>query len=80
LAVIFGLLGCAVKPDGSIELKLHRPAFATDVAFTGLKLRGRTLDVTLDRDGYRVVVDGQPGPTGNYGAGCTIAAARPTKT
>jgi hypothetical protein len=31
-------------------------------------------------DGYRVVVDGQPGPTGNYGAGCTIAAARPTKT
>jgi hypothetical protein len=79
-AVIFGLLGCAVKSDGSIELNPHLPAFATDVAFAGLKIRGRTLDVTLDRDGYRVVVDGQPGPTGHYGAGCTIAAARPTKT
>lgn len=77
-AVIFGLLGCAVKPDGAIELNPHLPAFATDLAFSGLKLRGRTLDVTLDRNGYRVVVDGQPSPTRAFGRRCVIPPARPT--
>ncbi|MEJ1971859.1 MAG: hypothetical protein WDM96_05020 [Lacunisphaera sp.] len=76
-AVIFGLLGCVVQPDGAIGLNPHLPAFATDLAFTGLKIRGVNLDVTLDRHGYRVAVDGQPGPSGAYGAGCLIASSRP---
>jgi hypothetical protein len=75
-ALIFGLLGCVVKADGAIELNPHLPSFATDLAFTGFKIRGRKLDVALDRQGYRVTVDGQAGPTGSYGTGCIIPSLR----
>ncbi|HEU5078806.1 MAG TPA: glycosyl hydrolase family 65 protein [Opitutaceae bacterium] len=78
-AVIFGLLGCAVKPDGSIELNPHLPAFAKDLAFTGLKLRGRILDVTLDREGYRITVDGQPVPPKPYGTPCILSSSQQSR-
>jgi hypothetical protein len=57
--VIFGLLGIHVGPDGALTVNPHPPCFSPSLKLTGLRLRGRCLDIAVDGDQFTVTVDGQ---------------------
>ena len=58
-AVLFGLLGVQVAPDGAITINPRPPAFSPDLSLSGLRLRGRCLDVSVAAGEYHVTVDGK---------------------
>ncbi len=58
-AVIFGLFGVAVEPDGSLTVSPQPPAFSPELKLTGLKLLGHSLDISAGPEGFAVVADGK---------------------
>jgi hypothetical protein len=52
--VIFGLFGVAPQFDGSISVSPHLPAFSQHMALRGLKLRGKTMDIEVEGQKFRV--------------------------
>jgi hypothetical protein len=46
-SVIFGVFGVSVRADGDIIIKPHAIPFASDMALSGLKLRGQSVDVRV---------------------------------
>jgi len=57
-SIIFGMLGVTVDPDGTITVNPSVPDFSPELKLTGLKLRGRTLDISANQDQFEVTVDG----------------------
>jgi hypothetical protein len=53
--LVFGLLGLQVGTDGEISLSPHLPNFAADFAVKRLHIRGRSFDVSVTKEGYRVL-------------------------
>ena len=52
--LIFGLFGVEPRFDGTVLVHPHSPAFASKMALQGLKLRGMTLDISVNPDGFRI--------------------------
>jgi hypothetical protein len=52
--VIFGLLGVHVTPDGTITINPHAPGFSPSLKLTGLRLRGRCLDIAVEGGQFTV--------------------------
>jgi len=57
--VVFGMFGVQVSPDGTITINPQPPASSPEIALTGLRLRGRCLDISVSGGEYRVTVDGR---------------------
>jgi hypothetical protein len=58
-SIIFGMLGVQVRPDGAIVVDPRPPSFSPELRLTGLRLRGRCIDVAVSGKEYTVVVDGE---------------------
>lgn len=56
--IIFGMFGVSVSPDGDITVNPQPPSFAPELRLTGLRLRGRTLDIAVKGGEFAVTVDG----------------------
>lgn len=56
---IFGIFGITPNADGSITIKPHLPAIATQMALHDVRLRGHVFDVLLDSEGFTVTVAGE---------------------
>lgn len=80
-AIIFGMFGVQVLPDGGLLINPAPPAFSPAIALQGLRLRGSTIDIRVDDAGYEVTINGRsiskkPGeamalPAGEWVAGPT---------
>jgi len=57
--IIFGMLGVSVSPDGAIAINPRPPSFAPQLKLTGLRLRGRVLNIECGDGEFTVTVDGQ---------------------
>ena len=57
-AITFGMMGVGVTPDGAITIDPHPPRFAPDLSLTGLRLRGRCLDIVVAGRQFTVTEDG----------------------
>ncbi len=57
-SIIFGMLGVTVDSDGTITVNPSVPDFSPELKLTGLKLRGKTLDISANQDQFEVTVDG----------------------
>ncbi|MCX6622682.1 MAG: hypothetical protein NTY38_16760 [Acidobacteria bacterium] len=57
-AVIFGMFGIEVRPDGSVVIDPSPPSFSPSVKLTGLRIRGHHFDVAATPEGYEVKADG----------------------
>lgn len=57
--IIFGMLGVQVSPDGTITVNPRPPSFSPRISLTGLRLRGRCLDIEVDGGEFTVTVDGR---------------------
>ena len=57
--IIFGMFGVRVSPEGAITVNPRPPAFSPELKLIGLRLRGRSLDIAVDRGGYTVRADGE---------------------
>jgi hypothetical protein len=55
--VIFGLFGVAPQFDGSMSVSPHLPAFARRMALRGLKVHGKTMDIEMAGQKFRVKSD-----------------------
>jgi hypothetical protein len=62
--MIFGLLGVQVGIDGTVTINPHLPAFAADLKFSGVEIRGHRFDVSLDRTGYHL--QSEPAPPRDF--------------
>lgn len=58
-AVIFGLFGVKVLPEGSIAINSVLPSFSSELKLEGLKLRGKVIDIYVDGNGFTVKTDGK---------------------
>lgn len=58
-AVIFGMFGVSVTPDGDIIVNPRPPSFSPDIRLTGLTLRDCRLDIEANRRSYQVTANGQ---------------------
>ena len=58
-AVIFGMFGMAVTPDGDIVVNPQPPAWSPEIRLSGLTIRGCTMDIRANRRSYDVVANGQ---------------------
>lgn len=58
-AIIFGMMGVGVSPEGTITIAPHPPSFAPELSLTGLHVRGRSLDIAVAEGQFTVTVDGQ---------------------
>jgi len=56
--LIFGMFGVRVSPEGAITIKPQPPSFSPELRLTGLRLRGRSLDISVAGGSYTVTVDG----------------------
>ncbi len=52
--IIFGLFGVSPQFDGSVTVSPHLPAFAQRMALRGLTLRGKSIDVEVEGEEFRV--------------------------
>jgi hypothetical protein len=57
-AIIFGMMGVSVSPDGTITINPHPPSFAPKVSLSGLRLRGRCLDIEVAGGQFTVTESG----------------------
>jgi hypothetical protein len=53
--IVFGMFGVRAEFNGDIRIDPSPPSFAPRLELTGLRLRGRTLDVRVDGPTYEVV-------------------------
>lgn len=58
--IIFGVFGVRVSPEGQITINPQPPGFSPQIKLTGLRLRGREIDITVADGEFTVMVDGQP--------------------
>ena len=56
--IIFGMMGVEVSFDGTITID-PKTSLSKKMELKGLKLRGKTMDVTVDGDLFKVTVDGK---------------------
>ncbi len=75
-AIIFGMFGVRVDPDGKITVRPQPPPFARRIARKGLRIGGRTLDIVVSGRGYGVVSDGR---TWRARIGKTVVVERPAR-
>jgi hypothetical protein len=52
--IIFGTFGVSVRPNGDVEFRPNRLPFASNLALSGLKIRGRTFNLRIDGDEFEV--------------------------
>jgi len=57
--IIFGVFGVKVRPEGDIVIAPHALPFARHLALRGLKIRGHTVDVSVDDQHFEVRTDRQ---------------------
>jgi hypothetical protein len=55
--ILFGLLGIDVGFDGSITINPAKTELANEIEIKGLKIRGKTLDISVKGDQYEVLFD-----------------------
>lgn len=67
--IIFGMFGIRVFMNGEIHINPAMPEWAGNISLTGLQVRGRTIDIYVDENGYKVVSEGQ---TVYYSIGETV--------
>jgi hypothetical protein len=53
-AIIFGMFGVGIAADGRITINPQPPEWSPRTRLTGLKARGRTLDIMVDGGAYQV--------------------------
>ncbi|MEN6642391.1 MAG: hypothetical protein ABFE08_08105 [Armatimonadia bacterium] len=58
-AIIFGMFGVQVSAEGAVTVDPQPPSFSPRLKLTGLRLRGRCLDIEVGESGYTVWVDGK---------------------
>jgi hypothetical protein len=58
-AIIFGMFGVRVTPEGDIIVNPRPPSFSPEIHLTGLTLRGCRLDIKANRRSYEVVANGE---------------------
>ncbi len=58
-SILFGMFGVRVAVDGTLTVNPQPPAFSPEIGLTGLKLRGRELDILVAEGRVRVVADGE---------------------
>ena len=58
-AVIFGMFGMAVTPDGDIVVNPQPPAWSPEIRLSGLTIHGCTMDIRANRRSYAVIANGQ---------------------
>ena len=54
-AVLFGMFGISVAPDGAISIDPQPPSMSPSIALRGIRLRGRVFDVVVEGNGYEVI-------------------------
>ena len=52
--IIFGLFGVDVQFNGDILINPHSPTFAPQLSLKGVRLRGATIDIDVNADGFSV--------------------------
>jgi hypothetical protein len=52
--IIFGLFGVDVQFNGDILINPHPPSFAPQLGLKGLHVRGATIDIDVNADGFSV--------------------------
>jgi hypothetical protein len=57
--IIFGMMGVRAKMDGTVVINPHLPPFAESVMLKNLKLRGKEMTITVDKNGYTVEANGK---------------------
>lgn len=57
-AIIFGMAGFQVLPDGCVECSPAPPDWSPELRLEGLRLCGHIFDLSADRDRYTLTVDG----------------------
>jgi len=57
--ILFGMFGLSVAADGAVTVNPQPPSFSPEISLTGLKVRGRTMDIEVRGGGYRVTIDGE---------------------
>jgi hypothetical protein len=58
-AVIFGMFGVSVTPDGDITVNPQPPPWSPEISLSGLTIRGCTMDIRANRRSYEVIANGQ---------------------
>jgi len=77
-AIIFGMFGVAVQPNGDVVVNPQPPTFSPRIRLTGLRIRGQVVDISANRSTYSVKVNGRTIKS-RIGAPVTISqAASPT--
>lgn len=56
-AIIFGMFGVKVEPNGDIIINPHPPRFSPELKLTGLKILGKNIDIYVKGEKYEVKID-----------------------
>ena len=57
--VIFGLFGVAPQFDGTVSVTPHLPPFSRRMALRGLMLRGKTMDIELEGQRFKIQAENE---------------------
>lgn len=57
--IVFGMCGAKVELNGNLVLNPHPPSFSPQISLRGLKIRGHSVDLLVDRKRYEVQVEGR---------------------
>ncbi|MBU0608146.1 MAG: hypothetical protein KKI08_09665, partial [Armatimonadetes bacterium] len=57
--IIFGMFGVSVSPEGAITINPQPPSFSPELKLTGLRLRGRCLDIEVRAGEFAVTTNGE---------------------
>lgn len=57
--IIFGMFGVQVSSEGAITINPQPPSFSPQISLTGLRLRGRCLDIAVGEGKFTVTADGE---------------------
>lgn len=66
-ALIFGVLGLEVTPDGVVSIRPHLPPNTQSLQFEGVRIRNLTFDVAMDPNGFKVTTSGGHVISGSLG-------------
>ena len=58
-SIIFGMFGVAADLQGRITINPIPPSFSPRIRLTGLRIRGRTLDIEVKNSEVTVTTDGR---------------------